>query len=94
MRVIRGSVWKLLSRLNDPDVMIRKLEVRGFDFDFRHVARGAIFVSHRTALAVAGFCSLIPQCMTFQTPLIVISSVFPERFVRVMTCRAAYVAIV
>ena len=61
MRVIRGSVWKLLSRLNDPDVMIRKLEVRGFDFDLWHVAGSAVFISYWTALAVAGFNTLVSQ---------------------------------
>ena len=61
IRVICGSVWKLLAGLNDPDVVIRELKVRGLDLDLRHVTRSAILVSHRTALAVAGFRALVAQ---------------------------------
>src|ERR1044072_9257038 len=64
-------------------------------FNLRHVTRGAILVSDRTTLAIAaGFRSLIPQRVTLQTSLVVVSRVFAERLVRIVTCRAAYVSIV
>src|SRR5215213_5804404 len=87
-------IWKLLSGLNDSNVVIRKLEVRGLDLDLRHVTRGALFVSDRTALAVAGFCSLVSQRVTLQTSFIVVTCVLAERLMRIVTSRTAYVPII
>ena len=74
--------------------MIRKLKVRRLHFNLRHVTRRAVFVSHRTTLAIPRFRVLVSQRVTLQTSLIVISRVFAKRLVRVVTGDTAYVPIV
>ena len=75
--------------------MISELEMRRRYLDLRHVTRRAIPVGNRTTLTItARLRSLIFKRMTLQTSLIVISRIFSERLVRVVTCRAPYVSIV
>src|SRR3569832_862396 len=78
--------------------MVRKLEVRRLHFNLRHVARSAIFIRHRTTFLVAGLralvSDLISEGVTLQTSLIVVSRVFTQRLMRIVTRDAAYVSIV
>src|SRR5688500_8456300 len=74
--------------------MISKFKVRRRNINLGHVARRAIFLRHRTTGPIACFRRLTLQCMTLQTSLIVISGIFPERLVWVMTCLTAYVAFI
>jgi len=74
--------------------MIRELEMRRWYFSLWHVTRRAVFVCNRTTLFNTGFRSLISEGMTLQTSLVVISRIFPERLMRVVTRNAAYLSIV
>ena len=84
----------LLARPNNANVMIRELEMRRWYFSLWHVTRRAVFVCNRTTLFNTGFRSLISEGMTLQTSLVVISRIFPERLMRVVTRNAAYISIV
>ena len=74
--------------------MIRELEMRRWYFSLWHVTRRAVFVCDRTTFFNAGFRSLVSERMTLQTSLVVISRIFPERLMRVVTRNAAYISIV
>jgi hypothetical protein len=74
--------------------MIRELEMRRLYINLWHVTRRAVFIGYRTTLTIAGFRSLTSECVTLQTSLVVISRVFSEWLMRVVTRNAAYFSIV
>ena len=74
--------------------MIRKLKMRSFDFDFRHVTRSAVFVSDGTTRLGTLCCWFTFHSMTVRTLGVVVRWVLTEWFMRIVTTYAADVFVV
>jgi hypothetical protein len=74
-RIILRSIRILFTRLNYPNVVISELEVRGFNFNFGHMAGRAILVRDWTTGRTALSNRLPLYCVASETTLIVISGI-------------------
>src|SRR5262245_39957878 len=97
------SIRILLAGFGDANPMIGEFEMRAGQISLRHVARSAILRPDFAARRVASFARLrglrggarsAPRLVTGQAFRVVISLVMRRRFMRVVTRRAAYPAIV
>ena len=74
--------------------MIRKLKVRRIHLDFRHVTGRAVFIGNGTTRRRPLFHRFASQRVTCKTLVVVISDIFFQRLVRIVTGGTSDVAIV